>query len=1166
MNYKSTKRILLLTIIAMLLFIASASFASFLGVNSKFYRSISKDLNIIAYSSNPYTYYLYDANGASTGHYTNASTIEQKFKVRSTPAQTIYQIRIPVTEAGYYSLNFNVDFIQSGKTATDMIYNSQMTKVVGCMIVHSDQERKPLVLMATDPTIEHANDRNYYTQRTYSSDDRYLWKTLAPSLAEDVSLTLKVTESDVETGYVLWSWELTALAASTEYTIQLNRISMSRIDELDESNKNPYFNFAQTNYVNNVVYPNTTDTTYEGSSVGGYSIPGYTRHAQGKGTFVTNATANSLTMQVAPLFAAWDNKNNKPMLGSDNEYYENHVGIEFPLKNIEFDTNYKVSFDFSIARQGTRETHTSATAQADVLYDSNFDNFFHDFADSDTDRTLTFQSFLHSGLVVGRTANALATGKAQIKMANKLYPNVELTKYAELRKYNSTSTSYKDYGFNSKTNINNLNHSRGGTAGMLNLVQHKELNGQNQLYWLTFYNTTFTFNIPKEKNSSRDLNDLYWFWSINALYPSRYFRIKIENARIEKVVQFGSDISMNGIKINGQQVTNFNNVPSGYSTENYLRGASGTGQNYQALAYGTTESMAAINTFAPIYDAATCEFTSYSNNDFKIELDGYCVTDGGIEKYVWSPDLGNTWHDMIIQQPLSQVGLEKRNLAERRVDQRQIPYEVNGVSKGSQHNSSLDDDASVDFVTFTEEDTKNSDFTGFKLCADISEYKHISNLEIIFAAVPADHPDMKCEILRITNANPKQQYRGYIDEIISDIQVVKDYTTYSGGTGNYQPTDLYASNIDDVVDTTTETANIKAVVASSALSSTSPTEAFGRLFSPVKTRTTANNLLDTTGYYSTDNPNSLYETRTLFSGFPIKRSITLKGWTINKGGTDSFWFSVDNGKNWSQITTTALVNPSVTTTKYVESWQNLFGLSVTAEDLINGEFTLTIDLSAYEGKLINLLVASKPNGKDIYCPIAKIDNISVRGDYLFLSRIRQMTLTQGAGASDLVISNSSFVKYTTFSSTFAYSSLEPYNVELFATRKLTPLPVPINNGGTISLQGFIYGYGGIKGYKYTLDGGKTWTNLSQYDNNYFAYPNSTIFKSSKLIDWNMNVSSGKNGNFDSSFGATKPFNLTIPSNLTSGKNYDMLIVGISGNSTADNEHLYPLLNITLNVL
>ena len=1162
-----------LVAILMLLFAGIATILSVGTTSSKYYKSVSTKLNLIAYSDKPYSYYLYDNNGASIGHYNNANSISQQLTTREKSSETIYQIKLPVSEEGYYTLKFNVDFVRNNAGQDDLMLGTRMTYAIGCQIVNASQAQKALVMTPGSRNTAFSHNRPHSMQASYSTDGRYQWKTLAPSLAEDVELTFKVTNSDVNSGYMLWSWEFSGMPVSTTCVLNLSNISSEKITELDDDNLEPYFNFAQTNYVNNAINPTASDTV--STDIGGNSVAGFTRNAPGKGTFVTNATAHSLTMQLSPLYSAWNNSKNQPMLGTDTEdgRYQNYVGLNIPIKNIEYDTNYKVSFDFSIARQGTRKTHNESTELSDVVYDSNYDNFFHEFASTNTSRALTFQSYIHSGTITGHTWNDHSAGRSQIIMANKSYPAHEVSRYDELRFYETNSADYKEYQYNSKLNINYLGNERGSNANMFNSVRHTEVNGQNEIYWYTFSNTTFTFNISSDANTNLDLDDLYWVWAIDALAPSNYFRIKIENVRIEKVVQFGGDISQNGIKINGKQVENFNhagNDTTNYGPENYLRGSSGTGQNYQALAYGTGVSMSAINTFAPIYDAKDVAFTTDSADDYKIEIDGYCVCDSGIEKYVWSPDLGKTWHDMIIKTPLTQVDKATMELAERRVDQSQVSFKDGSTSRGSTHdetriNETVDangyhtqtnDKTTIngytydfDHIDFEVSDTKNSDFSDFKLCADISAYKHVWNMEIIFAAVPVDHSDMRCEILRITNVNSKERYVSTLKEIRSDIEVSKNINQSA---------------------TSTDKKYINAIEAGKSTGDANWADAtYSKAFSQFTGLTMSGTAKSDSGYASKTNLNSISETRTIFSGIPIKNKITLEGWTIIKNGAENYWFSVDDGKTWKQITNARVASRSVTTPALVNKFTDW--MKVDSEELTTAEtdtcyHVLTIDLSEYAGQLVNMMVAAKPNGKDALCPLAKIDNISVCGDHLYYSRFDSIEITQSDssvltlnanGAGNGMIDNSQIGLTATSINKYFYSYYEPYSIDLFATRKVSSAPLPVAKGGKISIDGFVVGTGGIKEYKFTTDNGETWLSINTST---FSSANDNILQESRIIDFSFNTNSSVNGNFSTANGSSKKLELNIPITFNVGEKLEIMVVAVSNDGS---QALYPIMNATL---
>ena len=74
------------------------------------------------------------------------------------------------------------------------------------------------------------------------------------------------------------------------------------------------------------------------------------------------------------------------------------------------------------------------------------------------------------------------------------------------------------------------------------------------------------------------------------------------------------------------------------------------------------------------------------------------------------------------------------------------------------------------FITFDKfDDGVNADFRGYKIYADLSEYAHISSLDVIFAAVPRNNPNARCEIFKIENFNETQPYYSEVEKVISDI-------------------------------------------------------------------------------------------------------------------------------------------------------------------------------------------------------------------------------------------------------------------------------------------------------------------------------------------------------------------------------------------------------------
>ena len=118
--------------------------------------------------------------------------------------------------------------------------------------------------------------------------------------------------------------------------------------------------------------------------------------------------------------------------------------------------------------------------------------------------------------------------------------------------------------------------------------------------------------------------------------------------------------------------------------------------------------------------------------------------------------------------------------------------------------------------------------------------------------------------------------------------------------------------------------------------------------------------------------------------------------------------------------------------------------------------------------------------------------------------------------------------------------------------------MPITNGGKIAIDGFVVGTGGIKEYRYSLDKGETWVKIDIGEN--FANPNLAIFKASKMVDWEFNVTSGSNGNFSSKHGQTRKLEFNIPSTFTAGEKVEIMVVAVSNDTT---EALYPVMNATM---
>lgn len=188
MIYKSRKFKILLILVAFA-FIAISALLSIAYVNGKYYRSLTQNISLEAHPNNPYSYYLYDANGESTGVYNSKETISQNIKVRTTKEETIYQIKIPVITTGYYDINFQVDFLKPGDTQASsyLILSDRMYNPIGCQVVHQSthpfgSSTSKLVMLEKSEKEFIGNMVTHDMEQLITATDHYQWKTLAPSL------------------------------------------------------------------------------------------------------------------------------------------------------------------------------------------------------------------------------------------------------------------------------------------------------------------------------------------------------------------------------------------------------------------------------------------------------------------------------------------------------------------------------------------------------------------------------------------------------------------------------------------------------------------------------------------------------------------------------------------------------------------------------------------------------------------------------------------------------------------------------------------------------------------------------------------------------------------------------------------------------------------------
>ena len=1202
---KRVLRVILFGLISLLLLTSMLITAMLGNVKAEYFKSLSTRLDFEAISDLAFEYYIKDANNSSgtKGVYGETKNIKQTIKTLATPGNTIYQIKIPVSEVGFYTLSFKVDFWKGTTYNTDF-YVRTFDTPVGCQVLHPAHlafgTATPLSMAPDDTTAGNYNygvRRKWASTKLFSAYNHYQWKTLAPSRAENVDLTFSVVATDVTNGYVNWCWEFTGLTASTSYTLNLNNIKLTK-NEVNEGD--PYFEFMQTQYLNNAIYPDT-NTTGSSGNWHGVTTSGYTRFNRARGTYVTDATYNNMTMQINPLFECWsDYSKGRFLTGSDteDEAHSNVVIINVPMKNFKKNTTYRVSFDLSVAKQGNVDSHGhdlpldgyekvgnkdisyshGALAAKDVNYSTTYNQMFNSVEGG---CPLTFQSYLHGGAVTDRTTayHSSSSGRAQVTSQNKSYPAHEVTRYDEIMKLASSTTANPTCAYTTAQANSTQSHATalnsgvtqsykkgfgdgggGGGINWFNAIRHTEINGENRINWLTFYNTSFTFNIPSSEAdvtvSGGYCNNLFWTWAIDAFNQTSWIRVKIENVRIEEVVQYGSYLDNKGMYIGSERCKDF--YPNGVSTyvpncpttddadqiiNATFRSANGTGQNYQARGYGGL-NWAATNIFGAVYDAGDHDITE---NDYIIKLSGNCALKGGVDRYVWSADGGKTWHDTSGGTVQDSAGSSVK-FCEKFVDQGRVgisdktadyvgdTYDANGFSVNAKN---LAGDY-IDFVPGT--DNVNGRFVNMVL--DLSEYRYQQNLNIIFAAVPKSNVALRCEILQIINFNSDKMHRTYTNDIFSDIEV--------GSTGN----------------------KLNARYDASGESTVKFTDMYG-IHADTVTYAGAGGYSHRT---SVDHAESYDKIRAVFSDFPIKNKIRLAGWAIVEGGIEKYMWSVDGGKTWSATFAASKLTSGDDSIPLSQkkNWYDGKDTIETDDPLGNNcVFDVTIDLSAYVGQTLDLILVAKPAGSDALCPVGRVDNVAVYGDPSkpagelgagpgpFYSRYFRITVGSTVIETNQLttdaLDGTRLNRASVWNLGFDYRSYtpyEPYNVNYMNARSITKARKAIAAGGTVTIDGYINCYRGVKEYRYTLDGGNNWTVINQTVPSH----NTNSFIGGKFVDVTFTIANdGANSNFctNTGYGGT-PITVTLPSGVTGNK--DLLVVAVSNAG-----YTYPVVNVPLSI-
>ena len=1213
--------------------------------------------------------------------YTNADLDYTKY----IGEKIIYQIKIPVDETGYYTLDFAVDFLKKNTTQEEEFFSLTYDRAIGCEVVTAEdnipfgETRNSSGVLVPPPKLDlytrSENNKVYLASineadggetRRFDTDATYQWKTLAPSRQEYVSLAFRVDEADVQNGYVIWMWDFSGLYGAKTYNIEFNDVSFEKTMNLDgttegRTSSDPYFMFPQAELVNNQLLlslinvndKNDRDSiTDDKNGARAMDARGKVSYSQGRGTFATTATTNSLQIQAESLGYGWSDKEGiKALLTRTNgDTYANPIAFYVPVINIKPNTTYKVTFDISIARQGDytldSSTHNASAingnymtnstladyASVDNMFKMNEANVFSSYLDGnysshETNRsTLDHQRYgMKSVVYANKFYN---TDKEKTGASSSKTDYIPLTKYDEFTwlndlKYTICDSVNDTYSQDPHGDSVSAGIYRSMSRNWFNAVEHTENNGQNKIDWLTFYNTTFSFNIDPNNSANSGLGvdangyitGLEWAWVIDSVLPMCYYRIRLDNVRIQEVVNYGSNILRNGVKIAGTRVMLENSATSFHEEDNKnlagifasFRGINGVGQNWQAKGHNLNDAnrsfndkifMAEGNIYAPIIDAklfpalhVTNDTKLSSDDDYKITLNGYATCQGGIDRYVYSVDGGVTWHDMTLTMDGNSNGVNdpsKLAVNERAVDQltvgqtRYYQYEADATIKENtfEHFGKASSyEKYSEFATFTSNDAANGNFSNWNLVADLKAFKHQGNLDVIIAAVPASNENARCEILRIINYNPVRDYVTHTENIISDIEV--------GTAGNYLNA-YYSLGSSDGNDENTENYSIMRGI---------------NLNGVIAWRRT--------GYASIAQRSNDYDyIRALYSGIPVKTSLrvqgvamtmgmtisyyneagaTIKGtytdpndgYTVTMDGADTnnvrhadrtpdgnYYWTADGGITWNPCTVRKAGDVISDFRVMSQLWYDGYEREDKYFETYRGDNGyLEANLSAYIGQVVDVLFAAQPQGSDVYVPVARVDSVAVYGqEGTFYTKIDSVTV-DGTSVTPTYfdISGAPLNRVTSGSGTpqwnlgysatngaeFSYTIFEPYNIDFQNTRLYSSNTYDIGRGDSINITGYaVAGTSGFKAssYKYTLDGGKTWTAIGS------TVGNVTDIAYAEKSDVSFVTASGVNGSFASGL------QCSISSSAPTGVH--TLVVVAEGKT---NGKLYPIIALKINI-
>ena len=130
--------------------------------------------------------------------------------------------------------------------------------------------------------------------------------------------------------------------------------------------------------------------------------------------------------------------------------------------------------------------------------------------------------------------------------------------------------------------------------------------------------------------------------------------------------------------------------------------------------------------------------TRQTIGDGLLVLTGWCVAEGGVEKYVWSADGGKTWHDAVTYNDIPLQNASDDMIAAYGSIKKYTDADGNQI---------------IPTVTDVAASKVNGGFGGNKgICADLANYFEQGDVvNVTFAAVPKSDPTSLCLIAHITN-------------------------------------------------------------------------------------------------------------------------------------------------------------------------------------------------------------------------------------------------------------------------------------------------------------------------------------------------------------------------------------------------------------------------------